>query len=50
MFAHLGFIKESGGRAEGDKGQQIRRQSPAADAGQSNKYAPMCLLTVHKLT
>lgn len=49
MFAHLGFIRESGGGRGVDKGRQIRLQSAAA-AGRSNKHDPMCLLTVHKPT
>lgn len=49
MFAHLGFIRESGGGWGVDKGRQIRLQS-IADTGQSNKHDPMCLLTVHKPT
>lgn len=41
MFAHLGFIRDSGGRWGVDKGQQICLQSTAADMGQPNNSAPI---------
>lgn len=40
VFAHLGFIRESGGRVWADKGQQICQWNAAAYAAQSVKYGP----------